>query len=374
MSRNESLCMRGSSACHAIVSIGSLIRLGLHARLTLQPTRVIAVTAPLDRHTPARSTARRHTSAVPSLFSGDINCKPCTRIASPQRILFGSLRTHPNCIYIWHPPHSITAPLLVKATTAAPAPRINTVAGNGTAGDDAGTLSLPGALAIDGQGACHASSVCPYRQGMHHAELTPLAHVDTNTRTSSRTRMHLAEQTHEHARSLPFTVCNQGARAISHPHTQREQAHSHKKTHVNSAGNVLFAEWGAGSGDGNGTGAAADASMARCRESCYKEPGVPQCCVTPFRCTPLSVQMAGKCSANCGCMILDYVELLGHRVRSLNPSTGLITTLAGGSRVGTGYRDGASFDAMFNRPHALAYDPMTETMFVADSEYHRLLQ
>ena len=73
-------------------------------------------------------------------------------------------------------------------------------------------------------------------------------------------------------------------------------------------------------------------------------------------------------------MILDYVELLGHRVRSLNPSTGLITTLAGGGRVGTGYRDGASFDAMFNRPHALAYDPMTETVFVADSEYHRLPQ
>ena len=81
--------------CMSIVSIGSLIRLALAACMLDPRTHSSDCRYFTARSSHASAFNRPSThSSVPSLFSGDINYKPCTRMASPQR----TLRTHPNCM------------------------------------------------------------------------------------------------------------------------------------------------------------------------------------------------------------------------------------------------------------------------------------
>lgn len=104
-----------------------------------------------------------------------------------------------------------------------------------------------------------------------------------------------------------------------------------------------------------------------CANACQS----PPCCLDPFAGNGSGLNG----SLNCGCQSLDYYETSGHRLRVRRRATGDIETLAGlaNSQTGRrGFRDGPAAAAEFDRPSALAIEPSTGSVFIADAYNHRV--
>jgi len=65
-----------------------------------------------------------------------------------------------------------------------------------------------------------------------------------------------------------------------------------------------------------------------------------------------------------------FVEMRNHLIRKDDMKTGIISTVAGTGKEG--YADGPHDVAQFNRPHSIAIDDKTNTLYVADIGNHRI--
>ena len=133
---------------------------------------------------------------------------------------------------------------------------------------------------------------------------------------------------------------------------------------VGSDGDVYFVEFAGSSINGS--------LLSPPGQHCATVCPNPPCCVDPFA----GIDGSGlNGSLNCGCQSLDYYETSGHRLRVLRRASGRVETLAGlaNSQTGRrGFRDGAAEAAEFDRPSALAIEPSTGNVFIADAYNHRV--
>ena len=107
--------------------------------------------------------------------------------------------------------------------TAAAVPMIKTVVGNGSAGDEAETLSMPGALAMDGEGVWQA--------WQWHDKL-----VDHRYRFESiadETTIHIRQllSTHSHVNLVPILCKYSNTHTHAHTHTHTHTTQHNTTTH-----------------------------------------------------------------------------------------------------------------------------------------------
>jgi len=74
--------------------------------------------------------------------------------------------------------------------------------------------------------------------------------------------------------------------------------------------------------------------------------------------------------AMCRNGILYVADSLSHKIRSINISTHVVSTLAGSGKAG--YKNDVGRNAMFHTPHAVACSPDARYVFVADTYNHRV--
>ncbi len=132
---------------------------------------------------------------------------------------------------------------------------------------------------------------------------------------------------------------------------------------VGSNGDLYFVEFAGQSVNGS----LLSPPGLHCANACES----PPCCLDPFAGNGSGLNG----SLNCGCQSLDFYETSGHRLRVLRRASGKVETLAGlaNSRTGRrGFRDGAASTAEFDRPSALAIEPGTGNVFIADAYNHRV--
>ncbi len=65
-----------------------------------------------------------------------------------------------------------------------------------------------------------------------------------------------------------------------------------------------------------------------------------------------------------------FVEMKNHLIRKVDGKTGRISTVAGTGKQG--FKDGVHSEAQFSRPHSIAIDDKTDTLYVADIGNHRV--